>query len=511
MKATELKQAVADYQGLRAIWRKDPVKYARFRTGVNPSKQQHQMLEAIAPPGAKVTVRAGHGVGKTTALSIIGWWHLECFDYCKIPCTAPTASQLRLVLWSEFKKTLRRADEQAAKDKLPPFLYLSNLFKVTQDQIYDPTPQSEWFAVARTARRDQPDALQGFHASDLTIGDDDVAVRRSESGGNIMFIIEEASGVPDEIFQVAEGALTSHDARLIMVGNPVRSTGFFARSHLEHRAGYMCLHFSVKDSPLAQTGYRDGLVRKWGENSNVVRVRADGEFPKQDDNVLIPLEHAEAAIERDPPAQHAGRIILGVDVARFGDDRSTYVVRQGREILHIEVHSKEDTMQTTGRAVDIARRFAAVAIHVDVIGIGAGVVDRLKELKLPQTIVGVNVADAATLKPKSLDRRGNFAPSDKFGKQDMYPGSMRDYLWVEMQEWFAVEEPVLTTADCDWIDHAKDLAAEVVSVRYGFDSSGKIKVESKDEMKKRGMRSPDLADGLALTFSPDRLSVWHRL
>ena len=480
---------------------------------MNPTRQQQQLLEAIEPPGAKVSVRAGHGVGKTTALAIAIWWHLECFDYCRIPCTAPTASQLRLVLWSELSKVQRRADDQAKKLGFDPAFYLSNLFTKNQDLIFDPNAQNEWNAIARTARRDQPDALQGFHATDLEIDENDQAVQRSETGGALMFVIEEASGVPDEIFEVAEGALSSSGSRLIMVGNPVRNTGFFAASHQKDRSAYTALHFRCADSPLTDPSYRPKLVKKYGEGSNVVRVRADGEFPKQDDDVLIPLEQTELALTRPASPSTGAKRILGVDVARFGDDRTTFVVREGNRVLYIEVCAKQDTMQTTGKAVHLARLWQAGAIHVDVIGIGSGVVDRLTEMKaeVQATVVGVNVADSASMTPTSRNKRANRAPEDKFGTQDMVPRIMRDYLWLEMARWFAEDEPVIWTPDDEWKEHAEDLAAECASVRYGFDSSGKITVESKDKMKERGLRSPDLADALALTFSPNRLSVWERL
>lgn len=504
---------ISEYNELRDLWRADPVLYARQRIGVNPTRQQIKMLRAVAPEGAKVTVRAGHGVGKTTALAIIVMWHLECFNFCKVPCTAPTASQLRLVLWSEINKIIRRSDEQADRDNLPPGLRLSAMFKVNQDQIM--VPGTEWYAVARTARREQPDALQGFHASDVIITENDKAIQRSSTGGAILFVIEEASGVPDEIFTVAEGALTSKGARLIMVGNPTKNTGFFADSHLKagHISTYTRLHFGVSESPLAEEGYRAGLVRRYGEGSNVVRVRADGEFPKQDDDVLISVESTEAALNRDPiPPDYTVPCILGVDVARFGNDRTVYIVRQGRAIRHIEVHAKEDTMVTAGRALDIAKRYKA-AIHVDVIGVGAGVVDRLNEQQADHglTIVAVNVADAATIKTNSLDKRSNALPDDKFGKREMFPRSMKEYLWLAMKEWFDYEEPILVDDGVDWGDYANDLAAECATVRYTFDSSGKIVVESKDSMKDRGLDSPDLAEALACTFSPNRLSIWERL
>lgn len=482
---------LADYQALRGIWRKEPVLYAKQRLGLNPTRQQQRLLEAIAPPGAKVSVRAGHGVGKSGSMSAAIWWHLECFDYCRVPCTAPTASQLYNVLWAELAKWQRRGDERARQDGLPEALWLSNLFNRTQDRLADIGAPTDWYAVARTSRRESPDALQGFHASDVTITDDDKAVQRSEAGGAIMFVIEEASGVPDEIFEVAEGALSSHGARLIMAGNPTRNAGFFARSHKQDRSLYTPLHFRCADSPLVDENYRPNLIRKYGADSNVVRVRADGEFPKQEDDVLISLEWTESALEREA-APSGPRRILGVDVARFGDDRCTFILRAGRQVERIEVRAKQDTMVTAGQAMQFWREWGADGIHVDVVGLGAGVADRLREQGAP--VVDVNVAESA--------------PEREYGRGEAQPRMLRDYLWLEMQKWFRDEEPSLMG---DEIDHRQDLAGELASVRYGIDSAGRIVIESKDAMKKRGLRSPDLADGLALTFAPDTGDVWARL
>lgn len=476
------KADLTDYAKLRGIWRKDPVLYAQQRLGLNPTAQQRQLLEAIAPAGAKVSVRAGHGVGKSGATSATILWHLECYEYCRIPCTAPTASQLYNVLWAELSKWMRRSDEQSKTMGLPSELLLSNLFDKTQDRLADKGNPSEWYAVARTSRREAPDALQGFHASDVQITDDNKAVERSSSGGSILFVIEEASGVPDEIFEVAEGALSSHGARLLMVGNPTKNSGFFARSQKQDRALYTALHFSCSDSPLVDGTYRKNLVRKYGEGSNVVRVRADGDFPKQDDDVLIPLELTESALERKDGERNSPRR-LGVDVARFGDDRTTFVLRAGDVIEQVEVRSKQDTMTTAGMAAQFFRQWNADEIFVDVVGIGAGVADRLREQKFPVT--DVNVAEKA---PENLDPK------------DAVPAKLRDYLWLEMAEWMKGSPCFMAPQK----ENSEDLAGELATVRYGLDSSGRMVVESKDAMKKRGVRSPDLADALGVTFAPEK-------
>ncbi|WP_200296302.1 DEAD/DEAH box helicase family protein [Rhodospirillum rubrum] len=485
---------LAAYGRLRDLWRADPVLYARQRLGMVPTAQQAGLLSAIAPAGAKVTVRAGHGVGKTTATAAAIWWHLECFDYSKTPCTAPTASQLEQILWSELARLRRRADARAQGTGLPAALRLEALFAVSGRAIADRGTPREWFVVARTARRDQPDALQGFHASDIDLEAGAGPEVSAKSGGAaLMFVIEEASGVPDAVFEVAEGALSSPGARLLMVGNPTRNTGFFARSHKRDRASFTALRLRCADSPLVDPGYRAGLVRKYGAESNVVRVRADGAFPRQDDDVLIALETAEAALARPLPARMAAEDErrLGVDVARFGDDRTVFLLRIGPVVGAIEVTAGRDTMAVAGRARRLAEIWRAGRIYVDEIGVGAGVVDRLREDGAP--VVAVNVAASAPERAAG-EERGRL---------------LRDHLWLMVRGWLRDEAPVFAgllsgMSSClvpgvD-ADLAQDLAGELATPRYAFDGSGRVVVESKDAMKRRGLRSPDLADALALTF-----------
>lgn len=500
-----LAQSLLEYGQLRGLWREDSVLYAQQRLGMNPTRQQKQLLQSVADNGSRVSVRAGHGVGKTAATAAAILWHLECFDYCRIPCTAPTASQLFVVLWAELAKWIRRSDEESQRSQLEPAFWLSNLFRIVQDRVFDLGAANEWFAVARTAKKENPDALQGFHATDLMITEDDRAVQRSDAGGAIFYVLEEASGIPDEIIEVIEGALSSRRSRLLMVGNPVRNTGFFARSHHQDRQFFTTLHFSCSDSPLPDPGYREQLEKKYGVGSNVVRVRADGEFPKQDDDVLIPLELAESALLRDPITTDLKGGILGVDVARFGDDRTCLLLRKGGQIGLIEVYARQDTMETVGRIMHVIEKYEPLRVYVDVDGLGGGVVDRLKELGQP--VRGVHAMETATLPSKAKSRFESRAAIARFGRQEATPRAMKDFLWMQMLDWY-FDEPSL--AGCDH-DHAEDLVGECTTVTYAFDSSGRLKVESKDDLKKRGLRSPDLADALALTFAPDRSNVWERL
>ncbi|WP_246148659.1 hypothetical protein [Skermanella pratensis] len=209
--------------------------------------------------------------------------------------------------------------------------------------------------------------------------------------------------------------------------------------------------------------------------------RPGGEFPKQDDDVLIPLEHTEAAAARDDADVGEDRR-LGVDVARFGTDRTVFTLRSGARVEYVEVQAKKDTMEVAARAKVLAERLNASAVYVDVIGVGAGVVDKLKLDGVE--VVAVNAAEVA--------------PNRSANKDDAQGRIMRDYLWIEMARWLREDEPAFLIDK----DLAEDLAGEPASVKYGIDGKGYLTVEMKDQMRKRLGRSPDLADSLALTFAP---------
>lgn len=456
------------YLELRTLWRADPLLYVQQRFGITPTWQQVQILEALQPPGAKVSVRSGHGIGKSSSAALAIFWVLETMDYAKVPCTAPSSHQLRDILWGELSKWRRKSDLLSTERGLPPKYWLSRLFKLVSDSLYDPGAK-EWGAFARTAKKENPEALQGFHAEEL------------------LYVIDEASGVPEEIYEAAEGALSTPGARVLMLGNPTRTSGTFYASHHKDRGRYTALHFRSDESPLVDPGYRERLVHKWGEGSNVVRVRADGDFPRQEDDVLISLELTEPCTQRDRRAGEGVRR-LGVDVAWLGADRTTLVLRQGGVVEHIAIYAKDDTMVTVGHIMQILTPWAVEEIYVDTVGLGAGVHNRLEELRREGAhtcpVFAVNVAEKA---PPVLH------------PADAQPYRLRDHLWLEIKRWLVEEHPVFCAADrlaCE------DLAGELASVAFGPHSSGALMIEDKEHMRKRLGHSPDLADALGCTFLP---------
>ena len=425
-------------------WRAEgPALFAQQALGASPTEQQWQASRELVK-SRRVSIRSGHGTGKSAFMAWSILWALVCYHPVKVPVTAPTGHQLSDVLWAELAMWWR---------KMPPDLMAE--FEWAAERFYRKDVPQEAFAAARTSRPEKPEALQGFHAE------------------NVVFVIDEASGIPDEVFQVAEGALSTDGAFVVMAANPTRMDGYFYDSHHKQRGRWAALHWNAEDSPLVSRDYIEDMAAKYGRESAIYRIRVRGEFAGNPDGV-IPLDLIEGAISREVNAYGPER--WGLDVARFGEDRTALAKRHGNSMLvPVKAWRGKDLMQTAGLVkieYDNAQR-KPEAICVDVIGLGAGVADRMRELGLP--VVAVNVAESPSA-------------SERYNR-------LRDELWFKAREWFAGRDVKIVKDD--------ELTAELTMPNYKVLSTGKIQVESKDEIKKRagGNRSPDLADAFCLTFA----------
>lgn len=432
----------------RAIerWRAGgPALFAQEVLGADPTPQQWGASRAIVEK-RRVTIRSGHGTGKSAFMAWCVLWFVTVYFPCKIPCTAPTSHQLSDILWAEIAKWHRKMS-QAMPELAGEFEWSAERFSVREFP-------NESFAVARTSRPEKPEALQGFHSE------------------NILFLIDEASGVPEAVFQVAEGALSTDGAFVVMAANPTREDGYFYDSHHKMRSRWAALHWDGEESPMVSKSYIEDMRIKYGVDSPIYQVRVKGNFATASDGI-IPLHLCESAKVRDVAGTKAP-IIWGLDVARFGDDSTALAKRKGN--IQLEPTREwfgKDTMQTAGmikQEYDNAKDKPA-SINVDVIGIGAGVVDRLKEMGLP--VRGINVAESPSV-------------GDQYQR-------LRDELWFKGKEWLA-------RMDCKLADDDA-LIGELTAAKYQILSNGKIKVEGKDEMKKRGVASPNRADAWLLTFA----------
>lgn len=406
---------------------------------------QWKLLTALAEGETRISIRAGHGVGKSAVLSWIILWLMFTRRDLKIPLAASSAKQLRDVNMPELKKWSRHLPEPLKAE-----------IEVNTERAFIKSDPEMSFCVARTCGPDNVEALQGFHAQHLA------------------YILDEASGIIDPVFEAAIGALSTPGAIQIMVGNPTKRSGKFYRSHTADRDGYWTLRVSSEEVPRAR-GHIDQVIREYGKESNQYRVRVSGEFPLADDDTLIGLDIIEASIQRPVLPQHV-LPIWGVDPARFGSDRSALAKRKGNVLLEpIKYWHQRDTMTLAGI---IKQEYDNTdlddqphVIVVDSIGIGAGVADRLTELGLP--VHACNVGERPSI-------AGQYS-------------NLRAELWFAGRDWFAERNCSIPKDD--------DLISELSVVTYKITSTGKLQMESKDDMKKRGLKSPDLADSFIMTFA----------
>jgi phage terminase large subunit len=403
---------------------------------------QRRFLKAVGRGERRISVRAGHGVGKSAACS----WALLWFMFTRYPqksiCTAPTQSQLFDALFSEVKKWC---------NELPRFM--RDQVEIFSDRIELKASPENSFMSARTSSSERPEALAGVHAE------------------HVLLVVDEASAVPEPVFEAASGSMSGFTATTILISNPTRNTGLFFKTHHQLSEQWFRLHVSCLESKLVSPDFVQQIKDTYGETSSAYFVRVLGEFAPREDDVLIPAELVDAAMSRDVVLDTHEPLVYGLDVARFGDDRTVLVKRQGNVVMSPIVWSGQDLMQTVGRVINEAKQDSPAEILVDSIGVGAGVADRLREQGF--NVRDVNVAEVSALNPIA--------------------SKLRDDIWLTLKDW-------LGKRMCR-LPRSEELRGELVGPTYTFLSNGKIKVEAKVDMKRRGLRSPDIADALCLTFA----------
>lgn len=431
-------------------WRKDPVKFVKEVWGAEPTEQQKQFLRAIAKPGAKVSVKSGHGTGKTTGLAWIIHWFLICYDRAKVPVTAPTAAQLKDALWAELKMWW---------NALPPQLH--NLFEWTSDHF---TCETGSFAMARTASKDKPEALQGIHAD------------------NILFLIDEASGVFEEVFVAAGSSLSAENARVAMASNPTQTSGYFYASHTRNRNYWHTLTFNGEESPRVSKAYIDSIANEYGRDSDVYRVRVLGEFPLASDMQFIGMDIVEAAMQRtlNPKSYEFAPVILGVDPAYDGPDDFVIYLRQGLHSKILGVYPKNDNDgQMAAILADFEDRYRANAVFIDK-GCGMGLQSFGRIMGRNWTVIPFGGTEYT--KDGYLNNRAT--------------------MWANMKKWLI---------EGGAIEFDEKLKADLIGPMAFVNEKGLIQLEKKEDMKKRGVPSPNRGDALALTFAmpviPDKYNT----
>jgi phage terminase large subunit len=394
------------------------------------------------------SVRSGHGVGKGATIAILILWFVLTRHDAKGVLTANSQDQLKDNNWPELRKWARMLPEA-----------LREQVDIQEERAVLKAAPHMTFVTRRTASKDRPEALQGIHAE------------------HVLYLVDEASGIPDIVFEIAAGSLSTAGAMAALFSNPTRSSGFFFDTHHALRDRWRTWHVNCEDVPRAR-GHIEDIVAKYRRDSNTFKVRVLGEFPTGDDDTVIPLEWVAAARGRDVATQ-SFLPIWGVDVARFGDDRSALAKRRANVLLepvkwwqHAEIDVTAGRIKAEWDQTPLDDRPSDICI--DVIGYGAGVFAILKNYGLP--VRGVNVAEAP-----SVDGQYN---------------RLRDELWFKGREWFRARDCSIPN-----VPAIEDLVSDLVGPTYDTSINGKVLVEAKKDAKKRGLRSPDLADAFLNTFA----------
>ncbi len=434
-----------------------PLEFAREVLGVSLWSKQQEVLAAV-PEHRRVAVKSGNGLGKGFSAAVAVLWFVHCHDPAVVLSTAPTFRQVRHILWRQIRRLYRPAQEPLGGKML------DTRWELAEDR----------YAMGLSA--DSAGEFQGFHSS------------------NMFIVVDEAEGVKDEIFEAIEAIMTASEPRLLLIGNPTTVSGAFHRAFHQERLLYRTVTISALDSPNVQAGEivvpgltSDEWVQErkdiWGEENPIYRARVLGEFPDQAEDTLIRLSDIEAAVgdRAETQGQTADpEVVLAVDVARFGSDRSVILRRRGHLVEDIRVLRGLDTMQLAGWVITAVKEFQPSRICVDEIGVGAGVVDRLKEQGYP--VRGINV---------SLRAR----------QHSLFTNLRAEGYW-RLRELFSSSQIQIPPDG--------QLIGELAALRYSYDSLGRIIIESKDSMRKSGLPSPDKADALMLAFleGPGRTRLW---
>lgn len=465
-----------DWDAFKVEW------FLEFEKGKHITWQQWMIFlaveRAIRGFGPKrITVASGHGTGKDAALAMLILWYLMCFEDAQIPCTAPSSEQLYDILWKEIAKWRHRMPEEVQA-------YIDWGVQYVRNNI---SPET-WFARAKTARKEAPEALAGMH------------------GEHVFIPVDEASGVPEEIFNTAEGALTGEDVLQLLISNCTRIYGYFYDSHhdkcskcaarwtdqlgghwkggddeCEHEvlkaAQWQRMRFDSRESPIVDWDFVERIIAKHGIDSDEFKIRVSGHFPDEDnadDAGYVPLIAREDLHEvPDKGGFRRGYTRLGVDPSGSGSNKTEWVIRDKFRAKIVATEDKSDRFSIAKKTVELMDLYAIPDEDVTIDAFGVGI-DAVQELALS----GYNVLAINTGEPcDTPEDHGRFV-------------NVR-----AMISWGARE----------WIKKSSELVRnkkwqQCTAIRYRRQLSGKIKVMDKMEMRKRGIKSPDAWDALSLTF-----------
>lgn len=434
-------------------YRNDPVGFVRkCIKGAEPTSYQEEILVSLCRD-RRISVRGPHGLGKTADMAWAVLWFALTRDKIvdwKIITTASAWRQVTVYLWPEIHKWARKI----RWDRIgrPPF---------TEHELLDQNLKLQTGAASAVVSN-RSDFIEGAHAEE------------------ILYIFDEAKAIPGETWDAAEGAFANGEAYAIASSTPGQPSGRFYDIH-KRTSGYedwKIKHVSKEEAIEAgriNPRWVEQRKKQWGVDSPVYKNRVEGEFAASTEDSVIPFSWVEQAIERWHEMEEGVDRVLGVDVARSGKDETIVAIRQGEKVTNLVSLPVISTMETVGHVVKLIEDGKAI---VDVVGIGAGVVDRLQEQGL--MAIPFNAGEGS----KRTDRAGlvNFA-------------DRRSEAWWTLRERLDPE-----TGDDIGLPPDDKMIGDLCAPSWNMTSTGKIKVESKDSIQKHLSRSTDRGDAVVQVF-----------
>lgn len=416
-----------------------------------PDKWQIALMDDVAKklradPDCNIreATASGHGIGKTAETSWLCLWAMSTRPHLSGVVTANTMSQLSTKTWRELALWYKR-------------LINRHWFKWSATKFWHVKEPETWYISAEPNTEHNSEAFAGRHAKYKII------------------IFDEASAIPDKIWEVTEGAMTDPRSMWFVFGNPTKNTGRFKTCFESDKGRWGTRQIDSRSCKMTNKAELDEWIKAYGEDSDFCRIRIFGIFPRFGSMQFISGQAVERAMLGEVPfeAWCLIPVVIGVDVARYGDDKSCIAIRQGRKLHEIRKFRELNTMQVAAQVVAAMKDYAgAAAIFVDGIGVGAGVVDRLQMMGHP--VIEVNGGETAFDEVKYYNKTAE--------------------MWDRMKTW-------ITGSDLPAMDNELRLA--LTGREYYFDDKERIRLERKKDMKKRGLASPDEADALAHTFAEE--------
>lgn len=389
----------------------------------------------------KEAIASGHGIGKSCETAWIIEWAMSTRPHLNGVVTANTTSQLTTKTWRELAVWHKLSINEHW------FTWSATSFK------HKDHPET-WFCNAIPNSEHNSEAFAGLHAT------------------HVLLIFDEASGIPDKIWEVAEGSQTTPRAMWFVFGNPTKNTGRFVSCFNEDKERWTTSHIDSRSCKMTNKKELNEWIKIYGEDSDFVRVRIKGTFPRAGSTQFVPTDIVDIAMHKELEYEvwlHAP-VVISCDVARFGDDKTVICVRQGRKIHELLPFRELSTMEVANEVAHKIKQWGPVITFVDGVGVGAGVVDRLR--MLGYEIVEVN----AGMKPDDTETYYN----------------KRAEMWDRMRQWLRQGAE---------IPYNSDTRKALIGTEYGFDDKERIRLERKADMKKRGEDSPDEGDAIAYSFA----------